>query len=147
MHRTIGRDIVAGALFVLIGLAGLIGGAEYRVGTALDMGPGYIPRLLCWLMITLGFLIGAKGFVSGNQPIPRIHLRPLGFVVGSLFVFAVLLKPAGLLLASAASVVVASLAAQDRQLIHAVFLAAGLAAAAALIFVVALRLPFPLVPT
>lgn len=146
MHQIIGRDIVAGIVFVVIGVTGLAVGAAYRVGTALDMGPGYIPRLLCWLMISLGLLIGVKGYFTGNQAMPRVHLRPLGFVVASLLVFAVLLQPAGLLIAATACVLVASLAAQDRQLIQALFLALGLAAAAGLIFVVALRLPFPLSP-
>lgn len=146
MHQTIGRDIIAGAVFMAIGIAGLVEGTAYRVGTALDMGPGYIPRLLCWLMIALGLLIGIKGYLAGNQSMPRVHLRPLGFVVASLLIFAVLLQPAGLLIAAGACVLVASLAAQDRQLIQTLFLAVGLAVAAALIFVVALRLPFPLLP-
>jgi hypothetical protein len=139
--KGLGQDVLSGAVFILIGGFGLYIGRAYHAGTALEMGPGYIPRLLCGLMVGLGVLICAKGLFVGTQAMPRIHLRPLVFVIGSLLLFALLLVPAGLLLAAAASVVVASLAAQDSRTIEVILLAVGLTVAATLIFVVALDLP------
>ena len=144
--KGLGQDLLSGAVFILIGGLGLYIGRAYHVGTALDMGPGYIPRLLCWLMVGLGLLICAKGLFAGAEAMPRIHLRPLVFVIGSLLLFAVLLVPAGLLLAAAASVVVASLAAQDSRVVEVILLAIGLAVAATLIFVAALDLPLHPMP-
>jgi len=144
--RGFGQDFLSGAVFILIGGFGLYIGRTYRVGTALDMGPGYIPRILCWLLVGFGILICAKGLVAGAQAMPRVHLRPLLFVIGSILVFAFLLMPAGLLVAAAASVLVASIAAQDSKVVETVLLAIGLSVAATLIFVVALRLPLHIFP-
>lgn len=146
MAKALGQDFLSGAVFILIGGAGLYIGRAYQVGTALEMGPGYIPRFLCWMMIGLGILICAKGLVGGAQAMPRIHLRPLIFVTGSLLLFAFLLIPAGLLLAAVASVIVASLAAQDSRTIEVIALAVGLAVAAYLIFAVGLGLPLDPLP-
>ena len=39
-------DLVAGALFVALGLAFALGSLQYERGTLLKMGPGYVPLTL-----------------------------------------------------------------------------------------------------
>jgi hypothetical protein len=144
--KALSRDTVAGLVFFSIGGLGLYIGSGYRVGTALNMGPGYIPRLLCWLLVGLGVLICIKSLLVAGERMPRIHLRPLAFVIGSLLLFALLLVPAGLLLAGIASIIVASFAAQDSRPLETALLAVGLTVASGFLFVVGLGLPIRLLP-
>ena len=52
-------------MFVLLGLAFAIGGARYDVGSALRMGPGYVPLLLGGVLAVLGLVIVAQAFLGG----------------------------------------------------------------------------------
>ena len=48
------KDFAAGLMFIAFGLAALIIGSDYPLGAAARMGPGYFPRTLGILLITLG---------------------------------------------------------------------------------------------
>src|SRR5262244_82166 len=55
MHRLhINRNLVAGLMFAAVGAAGLWIAGDYPRGTALRMGPGYMPVMLCWGLVLLG---------------------------------------------------------------------------------------------
>ena len=47
-------DVLSGLMFIAIAAFGLWASRNYPVGTALRMGTGYVPRLLCWLLLGLG---------------------------------------------------------------------------------------------
>src|SRR6266516_3144541 len=48
------KDVLAGLLFIVVAVLGLWISRDYPIGTALRMGTGYVPRLLCWLLFGLG---------------------------------------------------------------------------------------------
>ena len=48
------KDFYAGLLFVGFGVAAIVIGSNYPLGTAARMGPGYFPRMLGILLIVLG---------------------------------------------------------------------------------------------
>ena len=48
------KDVLSGLLFIAIALFGLWLSRDYPIGTALRMGTGYVPRLLCWILLGLG---------------------------------------------------------------------------------------------
>ena len=52
-------DVLSGLLFMAVAAFGLWASRDYPVGTALRMGTGYMPRLLCWLLLGLG--VGGAG--------------------------------------------------------------------------------------
>jgi hypothetical protein len=54
-------DVLAGLLFVGLALLGLWLSRDYPIGTALRMGTGYVPRLLCWILFGLGAVILVQG--------------------------------------------------------------------------------------
>ena len=56
-------DLLAGGVFILLGLAFAIGGSTYDVGSALRMGSGYVPLLLGGILTFLGLLIAAQAFL------------------------------------------------------------------------------------
>ena len=47
-------DLLAGGTFIALGLAFAIGGARYDIGSALRMGPGYVPVALGGMLAVLG---------------------------------------------------------------------------------------------
>lgn len=140
------RDVAAGLMFAAWGAAGLIIGRDYPVGTALRMGPGYVPRLLCWGLVLTGLGLAVKGAYAGGEALTRWHLRPLVLVTLAILAFAALIVPAGLVLAALAVVVIGALAGPEFRLAEVVALAVVLAAAAVALFVQALNLPFTVWP-
>ena len=48
------KDFFAGLLFIAFGIAAIVIGSNYALGTAARMGPGYFPRILGILLIALG---------------------------------------------------------------------------------------------
>ena len=48
------KNVLAGLMFIAVAVLGLWVSRNYPVGTALRMGTGYVPRLLCWMLLGLG---------------------------------------------------------------------------------------------
>lgn len=68
-------DLLAGALFLLVGVGVFLVAGDYPVGAAERMGPGYFPRLLGLALIGLGVVVmllaprGEAGCVTGRLPL------------------------------------------------------------------------------
>ena len=142
----INQDFVSGLMFAGWGIAGLWIGRDYPIGSALRMGPGYVPRLLCWALIALGAIIAIKGAMVVGEKIERWHWRPLIVVSIAVLAFAFLLEPGGLLAATLAIVVIGAFGGPEFRLVESLVLAAGLAVGAIVIFVYGLKLPMPIWP-
>jgi putative tricarboxylic transport membrane protein len=142
----IGQDVGAGLMFIAIGALGLYLARNYPVGTALRMEPGYVPRLLCWGIIGVGAITAARGLLAGDAPLARWHWRPLVFVLGGLMAFRYLIEPGGLIAATIITVVLAAIGSREVKMTDTLLLAAGLAAAAVALFIVALGLPMRMLP-
>jgi hypothetical protein len=54
-------DVLSGLLFIAVAAFGLWVSRDYTVGTALRMGTGYVPRLLCWMLMGLGVIVLVQG--------------------------------------------------------------------------------------
>ncbi len=54
------KDLVAGLLFIAVGIAAIAIAANYTLGTAARMGPGYFPRILGILLIVLGAILALR---------------------------------------------------------------------------------------
>ena len=65
------KNVLAGLLFMAVAALGLWVSRDYPVGTALRMGTGYVPRLLCWVLLALGALRpdpGLRAARAGRTP-------------------------------------------------------------------------------
>jgi hypothetical protein len=93
MRFILSKDFVAGLMFVVVGGAGVLLGTEYRPGTAARMGPGYMPRLLCWTMVALGAIVMIYGILR-YEPIERGRWRPLAWITVAILLFAFLVDGA-----------------------------------------------------
>src|SRR3954447_16133025 len=91
-HLLARRDVLAGLLFVGVALLGLWLSRDYPIGTALRMGTGYVPRLLCWILLGLGAVVLVQGMREGQAERrvdfgDRSGWRPVVFVTASLVIF------------------------------------------------------------
>jgi hypothetical protein len=139
-------DCEAGAFFLVIGIAVAVLATQYRLGTALNMGPGYFPLALGLLLALLGALILARGLMGRTtKTVVAFHTRQVVLVTLSILLFGLVLTFGGLLAATPVIVLVSLLAAPGYRWKTALILAVSLTVAAWLIFHVALNLRIPLI--
>ena len=139
------------------GIAFAWGATNYNVGDAIRMGPGYFPLMLGVLMAAVGLLVTLKALgrtSSDTEKIGKWAWRPLFYVIAANVVFGILLAglrgiglPAfGLIFGIYALTFIASMAQADWKLSTTLLLATVLAIGSYLVFVLALKLQFPVWP-
>ena len=145
-------DLVAGGIFVALGLAFAIGARGYELGTAFRMGPGYVPFVLGGLLAILGIAIvgvGAvrwrrEGTATAETPHGAVPWRGIALLTASVIVFGAGVDPLGLVPALLVTTFLAALADRDNSVLASAVIAVGLTVACVLIFVVLLQLRLPL---
>jgi len=139
------RDVAAGLLFVAIGLFFALDSLfNLRIGQAFSMGPGYFPLIMGGVLVALGVAIAAKSVGQLSVPIGRIPWRGLGLIMAAIIYFAASVRALGFAPAVAGSTFLASLSSGRMSLVAAIITTAVLTLFCALVFVVALGLPYPL---
>ncbi|HMW31041.1 MAG TPA: tripartite tricarboxylate transporter TctB family protein [Plasticicumulans sp.] len=137
------RDGLVGLALAATGAGALWIARRYPAGTAADLGPGFLPGILGALLLLLGLLMAAGACRGPRTPFPVLQLRPLLAVLGGVVLFGLLLRSAGLLVASSALVLLASAGLRGAgwrvALIEAVVL--GVLAVAVFVHGLGLRLP------
>jgi hypothetical protein len=139
-----GKDFYAGLFFFFIGIVTVLEAHGYSVGTARNMGPGYFPILLGYLLLMIGGGTAVRGLWLKGEGLNISSIRPLLMVSGAVLSFAFLLKPCGLILALMALVFISCLGNREFRFRDVVILFFVLAVIATVLFVYALGLPFPL---
>ena len=146
--------IALGGLFALIARGLKFGDnvllAGYTMGTPARMGPGFFPFYLGMILVALGILILISGLRphAANDPgkVEKFHWRPILFVLLSVVMFGILLKPIGMLLAGIMLVIGAGFGSPTFNLKRVLILGICLSIFCALVFVWGLKLPIPLCP-
>jgi hypothetical protein len=139
-----GKDFYAGLFFLFIGIVTVLEARSYSVGTVRNMGPGYFPAMLGYLLLMIGGGIAVRGIWLKGEGIKITSLRPLLMVSSAVLSFAFLLGPAGLILAILVSVFISCLGSREFRIRDVVILFFVLAAIATGLFVYALGLPYHL---
>ena len=142
------KDFYTGLLYILFGGAFTWGATLYDLGTAAKMGPGYFPLILGGLLILLGVIVLARSLVvaSDDSRVGRIALRPMVLMFGSIAAFALLLRPAGLVVSILAIILISSLASRESRFIETLISAIVLCTASLAMFVYGLNLQIPVWP-
>jgi len=143
------RDILAGLALVAIG-----GGAAVRAGTHLhlgslsNMGPGFFPTMLGAALALCGVLVAILSLLRGAGPgmAARVNLRAILCIIGAVAVFALTIRPLGLVLSGFLAVVAAGFADPETKPRTLFLLAIGLSGLSWLIFIVALGMPLSAFP-
>lgn len=139
-------DFLTAALFVGFGALGLWAGRDLTLGTASAMGPGYLPRIVCWLLIIIGVIIGGFGAIHAREDISKPKLWPLVIILAAVVGFAFIAEFFGFVAASVWLLIVGSIADRESRLREVVLLTAGLTAFGALVFIVGLGVQMPIWP-
>jgi hypothetical protein len=144
------RDLWAGVVFVAIGVAALVLGAELNVGSAADMGEGYVPRAMAIALVALGTLISLIAWWRGpDRPgaaFDGMRWRPVLFVTAAILVFVAALEPLGLIAAIAGSTIAANFAGQPLRARSLTILICVLSLGVMAVFVWGLGLPLHALP-
>jgi hypothetical protein len=139
------KDFWAGALYAGLGGTALVLARDYGMGTSARMGPAYFPTVLGGLLLLIGAISVARSFVAKGEPIGAIAWKPMVLVTVATILFGALLRPAGLVIALAALILVSAAASvKFRVDWRALALMLALIAFCALVFVKGLGLPVPL---
>ena len=150
------RDVLAGLLFIGVALFGLWLSRDYPIGTALRMGTGYVPRLLCWILLGLGVVVlvqGLRAALASEASGERGHSsglasgwRPVVFVTASLVIFGLSIERLGLVLSILLLVGVGAVAARGLRFLETAAAALALIALSWGIFILGLGLTIPVWP-
>jgi len=140
------RDFYAGLLFVAFGVVALVFAQSYPLGTASRMGPGYFPRVLGILLVSLGALQTLIGMRRKSGFPLEWHWRPLFILLASVALFIVLTTWLGLIVSALVLVFISSAASAEFRWKEALIAGAAQGVAAAALFVWGLGLPLPVWP-
>ena len=139
-------DLAFGLFLVALSLFGFYATRNLSIGTASDMGPGYVPRALEWVVLASGIGFVVKGLLVGFRPMPSFAWRPLLTILAAVAVFALCFQLLGLIIAVMAAILIAGLAQSPIKPHVLLPFGALVAAFSALLFVRALGLPLKLWP-
>jgi hypothetical protein len=141
------KNVLAGLLFMSVAILGLWVSRDYPIGTALRMGTGYVPRLLCWVLLALGACVLVQGLREAPRQAPAgqgseasLGWRPLVLVTVGLVLFALALERLGLVIAILLLAAASAYAMRGRGLIETAATALLLIALSWGVFIFALKL-------
>lgn len=140
------KDLAAGAVFVVIG--GFFAGnalLTLRMGSTLNMGPGFFPAVLGSLLVLLGIAIAAEGLGRPAEAFGEVSWRGIVLVIGAIVVFGVTVRGLGFGPSLFLCVFMAGLSSGRMGWRMAAVVAAVLTVFSIGVFVEALGLPYPII--
>ena len=141
-------DVLSGLLFIAIAAFGLWASRNYPVGTALRMGTGYMPRLLCWLLLGLGVIVLVQGLRQKTEPLQSSAQawRAMLSVTLSLVAFGLSIERLGLVPAILLLTGIGALATRSLRPVETAVAALALIVLSWSIFIFGLGLTIPVWP-
>lgn len=140
MNRFLSKDFLSGVMFIAFGLTALYFGRNLATGTTVRMGPGYVPHMLSYIMLVLGFIIAVLALIYGGEKAEAPKWRPITMVTIGIVAFALLLETTGMFPALVALVFIASLGGDEFKLWEVVANTAVLTVLCILVFKVGLSM-------
>ena len=159
LRRLMRKNVLSGLMFIAISSLGLWLSRDYPIGTLRRMSTGFMPQMLCWLLMGLGGIVLLQGLLARE-----VHVTPdetsatdrnsegrenywsIAFVALSLVAFALTIETLGLLAAIAALVAIASFAYRGIVWWETLVTALGLMVLCWLVFVLGLGMTVKIFP-
>lgn len=142
------REFWLGLVYLAFGGGGLWFAQDYPMGTAGRMGPGYMPSVVCLLLILFAIISFTRSVQLTGEPVGSLALKPLLLVLAGVIAFAMLAEPVGLIAAILALVLLSAAGSTEFRLHWKPLLGlAGLIVFCSLVFVRGLGVPLPLLGT
>jgi putative tricarboxylic transport membrane protein len=140
------REFWGGLALVAIALFALWASRDLPGMRGFAFGPGTAPRMFAIVLALLGAVIAFGGLMNKGPGIDRFYFRGPFFITLSVVLFAWMVRPLGLVIASFLSIMAAAGATHDARLVETLIWGAVLTAFCCLLFPVALNLPLQLWP-
>lgn len=147
------RELLGGLFLFALGLFAAVYAQRYAFGSLTRMGPGFFPVVLGVLLCGYGALIALLALLRGvgraqlaagpgGEP-EAVQWRNLVIVTLGLILFGVLLRTAGMVVATLVSVVLYTLADRGCHVLRSVTLAVSITGLTLVLFVWGLQMPVP----
>lgn len=144
------KDLLAGLMFIVIGVVFLVGAYNYQMGTAARMGPGYFPRILGAAMAALGVVVAAIGLKNQAQWAATEGIgwswKPVIILTVAVVLFGFALPLAGMVIAIALLTMISGIAAHDKNFRELAIITVIMCLFCAAVFVWGLKLQMKLFP-
>ncbi len=147
-----GQDAAVGGFYLAAGSFFAAFARDHELGSAADMGPGYLPFWLGLILALIGVAILARSWTWPDwralQAATRTTRRvpPLAVVLAAIVFFGLAVESAGLLVTTAVMTLIASTASHEFRWRRALLCSAIIAAFCSVLFVVLLKLQLPVWP-
>jgi hypothetical protein len=137
------QDGAAGLFLLAVAAFTLWQGADLPLGTLRAMGAGMLPTSLAVMVGLFGLILVVLAFLEDGPALERWNLRGPVFILGSVIVFALLIRTAGLAIAGPVSMLVSCFATDEVRWKEAAIFSIAMTAFCILLFKVMLALPVP----
>jgi len=140
------REFYGGLALVAIAAFALWASRDLPGSRGFAFGPGTAPRMFAVVLAMLGLAVAATGILTKGPGIDRFYFRGPFFVTLSVVLFAWLVRPLGLVIASFLSIMAAAGATPEARLVETLVWGVVLTAFCCLLFPYALNLPMQMWP-
>ena len=138
------KDFWIGIIFLFFGMAAIIIGLDYPMGSAGRMGPAYFPTVLGGLLTLVGAVGVIRSLLRSGEPVGKFYIREIVLILVAVLLFGLLMRNAGLVPAVLVLVLLSAYASPKFTWGPSLLLAIGLALFAVVVFVKLLGLPMPI---
>ncbi|MPZ30733.1 MAG: hypothetical protein GEV13_07010 [Rhodospirillales bacterium] len=91
MIRFLSRDLLSGLMFIVFGMTALYFGQKLAPGTPVRMGPGYVPRMLAFILLSLGsFIVLTTLYRSADRLEKERYWIPVAGLTVAVFAFSMI---------------------------------------------------------
>jgi hypothetical protein len=138
------KDFLLGLIFLGIAIWLVVHSYEYDFGTARQMGPGYLPWVLGVALSAFGVVLIGGSFFGAHEHAEPFGLHPMLLLLGGVALFALLIRPAGLIVSILATIGVSGFAYRKRRMLPLAIYGIALAVGCVLVFPLMLGQQIPI---
>jgi len=140
------QDYYGGLVLIMLATLCLIASSELPGQRGFAFGPGTAPRLFAGMLAALGLAVTVVGVTVVGPPIEKYKLRGPLWVLLAICLFASIIRPAGLILASFLTWMISICGSTEMRWLESLIAAAVMTVFCVVLFVYLLNLPFQLWP-
>jgi putative tricarboxylic transport membrane protein len=140
------QDFYGGLVLCMLATLALIASSELPGQRGFAFGPGTAPRLFAGILFALSAAVTIVGVTSPGPAIEKYKLRGPLFVLAAILLFAAIIRPFGLVIASFLVYMISIQGSTERRWIESAIAAAAMTVFSVFLFMYLLNLPFQLWP-
>ena len=140
------QDFYGGLALTLLAIFAIVASAELPGQRGFAFGPGTAPRLFAIILSVVGVAVAVIGVLSDGPRIEKYKIRGPALVIVGISLFAALIRPFGLVVATYLAFMVSITGSKEMRWIESLIAAAIMTLGCVLLFVYLLNLPFQLTP-